>query len=98
MRSYLSYIIQESVFDERSVIEFSKRIFAMILESNVKRKDISKIIFNEDKFSFSLPELKVIGIDDDIDRKLEKTYKSFEKKKRSLLNMETKKASSHENQ
>jgi hypothetical protein len=34
----------------------------MILESNIKRTDISRIIFHEHKFHFNYAEIKQIGI------------------------------------
>lgn len=49
----------------------------MVLESNIKRTDISRIVFGEVRFHFNHAEIREIGIEDDIDKKLEKTYKNF---------------------
>ena len=49
----------------------------MILESNVKGKDIAKMILNPDKFYFNREDIKEIGVVQEIDKKIEKTLKNF---------------------
>ena len=51
-------------------IEYCKKVFAMVMERNIKRKDISRIILNEKRFHFHYGEIRSLGIDDEIDKRI----------------------------
>lgn len=49
LRSFISYLSIEEIFDEVRVLEFSRRVFYLVLHSNIENEEIDHKLFNFEK-------------------------------------------------
>jgi hypothetical protein len=51
IRSFLSYVIQEEVFDQEAVLEVGRRLFLMLIESRTEQVPLESLIKHYQKIS-----------------------------------------------
>lgn len=88
-RSFISYLIQEEIFDELSVLELNKRAFSILLKSYKEKLDIYRLSSHLLDTSL-VEEFKVPVYADlsDFERKIEKNITAFSKKKQKVIKLE----------
>lgn len=88
-RSFISYLIQEEIFDELSVLELNKRAFSILLKSYKEKLDIYRLANHLLDVSL-IEEYKVPVFSElnEFEQKIEKNIIAFSNKKQKVIKLE----------